>query len=737
MLAVALVLCRSVASHGVVFPAGGVRLLDTDAYYHLRHAGHALHDFPHLRRDDDAWAFPRGERSEGAGLFDLGIAVAARIAAGGRADDAVLIRVAAWAPVALAVATLLTLALLARRFLTRPLTLWVCAAFLMYPGRSLPVTSLGFADHHALEMVLTLAATLGLVHALGDGAGWRHAALGALPLAALQFSWIGAGLWVPILVLAALAVLTADLALDPPAHARRVRAFARYCLLALALVYAISSIPELVQAALALRLTLQALAGALALALAHAAGARILARHASPRAAAALLAAIPVAVALGLVLGSASLRAHAGYLLAPKTALVAEHLAPDARALAVLFGLPGVLAVLAVPLILWRAPADRLRLIPALCGAQIALLWLRTHDYGYQVPAFVALLAGFTLEAFPRWPLALVALIPPLLPFDAMVRPWMTARLAHALQEVDAGWEQAAAWLRTETSLDGAPDHERPPGSPAGPRWAVATTWDRGNLVAALAHRRVIWARYPMPDSARWFTETDEEASVAALCPTCPAGSRVRYVVVDAASVSRKFLSWVFLAGRDLAPYRRIAGTYGEPWLRAISVRLYHLDGDVLSRYRLVYESPDRSRHFFLVNPSTGDVLRTFVPVSGPMPDGLVHDVSEHATAKVFEVVPGALLDGVAGPNAPVEIALEVHVTTTGRTFRQVRRLRAAPDGAWRARVPYATGGAAVRAAPYRVGWFDAAGQQHTRDVTVADDDVTQGRLVHLPVPSR
>src|SRR5205085_2521779 len=126
----------------VVFPGGErVRLLDTDSYYHLRHARHALHDYPSLARVDTAWDYPWPLRSDGAGLFDLAVATAAL-----PAGEAGLPRVAAFAPVALLALTVLALVALARRWLSPALALWVAGAFLVYPGLSLAVTTLGFLD---------------------------------------------------------------------------------------------------------------------------------------------------------------------------------------------------------------------------------------------------------------------------------------------------------------------------------------------------------------------------------------------------------------------------------------------------------------------------------------------------------------------------------------------------------------------------------------------------------------
>ena len=760
---------RGWLAYPAVFPPDGhVLLTDTDAYFHLRHAGHVMRHFPRLERMDDAWDFPDVHRSDGAGLFDVCVGGLALAAAGGRVDERTLERTCAVAPLLAQVAVLLVLAAFARRLLGPALALWVAAAFVAYPGLSLPVTALGYCDHHVAEMLCVVAVLYALTRMLlREGQG---AAAAATPLVLFLFTWVGAGLWVPILGLGVIALLGADLACagpDDPGYAAHARGLAVYAATAVAAGVVVWTItPVLVIHPRSLGLALAALAALALYAALHRPAAALLARRgAGPRGSAALLGALPVVIAVTLVAATPSGRALAGYLLVPKTALVVEHREIDPGLVAMLWGAPALLAAAAGPLVAARARRDgeaRVRLVPVVAGLSVAGLWLLTRDYGYQPASLVPLLAGLALhELALRWPgLRAVAPVPlalilaiPFLPSPRVMRPWLTAADVAELQEVDLGWLHAAEWLRDHTPANGLPAVERAAATTGS--YGVASSWDRGNLIVAVAHRRARWARYPTEKCGRWFTETGEQASLDLLCRDCPPDNTVRYVVVDAPSVSRKFLALAMLGGRPLDPYRATAGavefqgtrhapaTYGAAWRDAVSVRLYYLDGETLTHYRLVYESPDRSCHYFLVTDAPPDVMRDCapagaLPAGGPVvvPGGLAHDISQHAQAKVFEVVPGAELAGRAGPGAAVELSLKLRCVTSGREFVQRRRLQATPAGLWRARVPYASKPEpddAVRGmAPYRVRWLDEKGIEVSRDVDVTNDDVAAGRVVQV-----
>lgn len=90
--------CRILPPWEHVWRADGVRLLDADAYYHLRHARYARDRFPALHRADHATHYPTGQKAQTPGLLALSVAFASL------PDSRILPAVAAWAPTMLGLA---------------------------------------------------------------------------------------------------------------------------------------------------------------------------------------------------------------------------------------------------------------------------------------------------------------------------------------------------------------------------------------------------------------------------------------------------------------------------------------------------------------------------------------------------------------------------------------------------------------------------------------------------------
>ncbi|MEE8508518.1 MAG: hypothetical protein V3T07_05580, partial [Myxococcota bacterium] len=154
--------------------------------------------------------------------------------------------------------------------------------------------------------------------------------------------------------------------------------------------------------------------------------------------------------------------------------------------------------------------------------------------------------------------------------------------------------------------------------------------------------------------------------------------------------------------------------TAANAGLRAphIDYRLHREDGSAkgdrghLERLRLVAEGPVGGRPMRLMYPRA-------------VPRRLV-------TYKLFEIVPGAVLQARAAPGT--DMVAELLVTTeVGRAFRYTARARVESDGRARLRVPYATGAmTGVRTAPhYRV----TIGAKSV-PVPVSEADIRAGRVV-------
>jgi dolichyl-diphosphooligosaccharide--protein glycosyltransferase len=111
-----------------------------------------------------------------------------------------------------------------------------------------------------------------------------------------------------------------------------------------------------------------------------------------------------------------------------------------------------------------------------------------------------------------------------------------------------------------------------------------------------------------------------------------------------------------------------------------------------------------------------------------------LHDALEAPFYRVFELVRGASIEGMAPPGAEIEATLG-HVTNRRQHWSYRRRTRAAADGRYRLRVSYASeaiAGALPRDPAYQLRCGD-----ETREVVVAEAAVREGRRVAAPALCR
>jgi hypothetical protein len=145
----------------------------------------------------------------------------------------------------------------------------------------------------------------------------------------------------------------------------------------------------------------------------------------------------------------------------------------------------------------------------------------------------------------------------------------------------------------------------------------------------------------------------------------------------------------------------------------AVATRLHRHDGvgpgRRLRRFRLVTEGPTGGRPL-------GDLF------GFPRPADVV-------PYKLFEIVPGALLEVQGRPGTPVLASLEIG-TPSGRRFAYTAQASVAADGLARLRVPYAT----ARTTPaHALGLWRVEVGGEVRRVDVSEADVLEGRRVSVP----
>ena len=746
-LSAAALLSRVVAIWSYVFPAPGqVRLLGVDPYYHLRHARFIAHHFPDWQRWDIATHYPDGQRSGAVGLFDMAMGSVAWLIGLGDPGNAVVDYVAAWTPPVLSALAVVLVYLLARTILERLPALVASAVFVLYPGSSLHRSLLGFADHHVAEIVLALLTVWGLTrclqaceHVPRARIWWRPAFAPALPLAAFVFTWAGAPIYILLTFIALVVVATIEIA-----HGARSMATA-YCSLrygsALLIMVGVAAVvcPDLV---LSHRRFPYLLLGCAAVTVAPAAylyAARaLLSRWSRPRLIA-VLSATALVLVIAVVASQLPLaRRYVILLLAQKGKSLAEHRVVDWMLYWGLLGVPGVLALAALPLGLWRSVRrleDRFCLLPIVYGMLLIGLWVTSHDYDYTPPVFVALLTTFVLVdvasrlstwriARRRWlaPVVLVViLVFPIWPLKLVMLPWATAQIGKQHLVITEAWVEAMAWMRDHTPKPSVTvDAQVEPFSskdggfryPAD-TYGVFTPWDFGNMISVLGERVPVWSRWPSKRTAYWVVCEDEEESLELLCPTCEEGEHVRYVVLEARTVADHFPGKILLARRQLDDYDTKAEnwyaiegnqkiphrTYGPRYERSMAVRLFLGDGRDLGHYRLVFESSQVSYIPYLLQFETYKYKRIAYGIDSAAQreayaqrSGLGRVARSEAghfeydgvitpSVKIFERVAGARLSGVAGAGATVEARLSLRCGADGRVVDYRRSAVAAADG--------------------------------------------------------
>lgn len=774
-----------------------VRLLGNDAYFHLRHATYCYENFPDIQRWDVGTHYPEGLWNNAAGLFDVALAGAALLSGGANSDGDWVARVAAWSPVFFAVLTIPALFWLSRMVLGRNLSLLVCATYVVYPGSSLSRTLLGFADHHCFEILLGVLSAGGLIHCLtrvtaNAGAWWRPAVVCALPLAVFLFTWVGAPLVLLIQTCAVLALIICSAAAALPTRPLALRSLS-YGLGLLTTTTVVSlSCPQLIMEYNKLLLAFIGIAGlALSPLLVSALAELLRNRRVKPGTAAACCAASVAMLIVAIRFtpwGSALTRS----LLPSGASIVAEYRAVSFGHYWAMLGPVGLIAVVCVPLAIWRflhheGEPSRIKqgqLVLAAIGVMWLGLWFVTLDFGYVVPVFAAASCGLVVSRLPIGELqcgyrraagvaALIAAVSmPLWPGKLVNHPWASLELCEPLLLAHEGWISAMDWLNKETPepsisprgcvapWDGS--FHYPPDS-----YGVMSSWCYGNLVSALGQRTPVWSRYPSRQTARWLLCQSEAESLRRLRADCEGGETIRYVVLDDQTLGAHFKNKPVTARREPVrlqkptkeflpvPGRVRRWTYGADYENSIAARMYLSDGCGLSHYRLVYESPEQCFHGYKL--STNEKLERLSepivdqrhrnrlqqmtrPAVVKLPDGYAYDGFIVSRVKIFECVAGASIRGRGKPNSVIRAELQLTVESTDRTFTWHSETVASQDGRFTLRVPYSTEarvrGTAVCArgnyAVRELHGLESTEPPRCWDVVVQEDDVQSGAAIRL-----
>jgi dolichyl-diphosphooligosaccharide--protein glycosyltransferase len=696
LLAAALFACAVAVralSWSRVFVDGGVIPFGNDAWYHLRRIAYSVLHFPEVLSFDRYINFPRGAKPIWTPLFDWGVALAVRpfFVPG---ELASVERVAVWVPPLLGGLTVVVLFWLARRHLDLA-TASVSAALLCVLPAHYWYSQLGFVDHHA-AVALVSAALLAASMDFVAGADTRPA--GALFRRGTFRTGLLLGLAVLVWPGSLLHVALAELGLGVYVATRErredalfaVRSFACAQLLACAVVtpfgagaewpqwsswsplvltrfqpwlFGMLSLLGLACAALWTRTgpgasPARRFGGALALGVTGLAVAAI---------------AVPelrlgVSEAWGWLSRDEPFQAavtESKPLLMQKGRLSLERALSRLTGFALLSPLLWVAALTwawrrpeRAPLLLW------LGWTLALAAATLA----QRRFFNSFSPAF-ALLIGWSLctawrvlpAAAPRLPAALPRAALAVVTLACLAPGWSSYSRDVAVALRPAGEAlQVPPWLgprvalvemtrwmalrtpRTRGWLD--PDQQ--------PEYAVLAPWDLGHAIGYSGRRPTVVDNFGDDLGPRNFAlagrywESDESAASTILDDL-----GARYVV----------LSRAYVVTHRVDPRSVTAGLALQPGPPA--GRPSPQDGAPLERHRLVYES----RLWGLQSAATLPLYR------------------------VFEHVPGARVVGRADPGSEVELSLPMRSGRRDLVYRA--SARAAADGRFELRVPYATAG--------------------------------------------
>ena len=518
-----------------------VNFLETDAWYHVRLVQNQVVNFPH-RVTVDPYAAPNGQYVAVAPLLDTIIATVVFVTAGRDASADYIERVAAMVPAVVGVLAVVAVWALATLAFDRRAGLIAALLAAVLPGHFLDRTLVGFLDHHALEVLLSIATLAALVQKSGPLAG--------VFLGLYLLGWASGSYFVAILLLW---IVLAAIVTTPDDASATARTASTAAAIALALVVLFQD-PDLFR----YNTQLAALGGFLVASVAV----MVFARR--------VVIAVAVLAAAALVIGAGV------WLLAPglvqQVAVDLNRFRPDPTRMAVLEARPlflysgnwlwsqpwtffrsgfyvGIVAVLLLAASLWRSRRGDHLLIVCFTVANF-LATLGQNRFGYYLVPAVAVVNGWLAVRILDWgavphadnprPKGRVSI-----PFHREIAVIIVAGVIVAPNLVTAAvtttrlggmpdyWFNAMQWLRQSTPEPfGSADYylQRYEGAARPAAYSVMNWWDQGYWIIQTA-RRVPVANPTQggaPVAAQFLTATDE-AEALSIVDT----QRARYVLVD------------------------------------------------------------------------------------------------------------------------------------------------------------------------------------------------------------
>jgi len=585
-----------------------VNFLETDAWYHVRLAESQVRNFPH-RVTVDPYAAPDGQYVAVAPLLDTIIATAAFVTQGRDASTQYIEQVAAFVPAIVGVLAVAAVWMLATIAFDRRAGFIAGLLAAVLPGHFLDRTLIGFVDHHALEVLLSIATVAAIAYGSAIGAG--------VMLGLYLLAWASGSYFVFIL-----AVWIVVTALVSPQHrqaASRFTAIAAGIALAIVVIF---QDPGLFR----YNTQIAALVGLIAISLAVMYFANQLLKA---------IGIIAIVTAVGLVIVWLALPG-----LFNQVATDLNRFRPDPTRMAVLEARPlflysgnwlwsqpwiffrsgfyvGILAVVGLAIATWRSRrVDHLLILCFTIANYLATLGQNRFGY-YLVPATAVVISWLAIQildwggvphagnpnpAIKRpWPLqrelAVIAVAGAIIAPNLVPAAITTTRSGGMPQY----WFDAMQWLRTKTPEPfGSPDYYYARYSAANPpaSFSIMNWWDQGYWIIQTARRVPVSnpTQNGAGKAAAFLTSTDETGALSMLAP-----DHVRYVLVDwelpfrdgpdgslqgrfqnladwAGIPTSRFYSLCFARRSDADPWQPV-WIYREAYYRSMVYRLMVLGG--------------------------------------------------------------------------------------------------------------------------------------------------------------
>jgi dolichyl-diphosphooligosaccharide--protein glycosyltransferase len=255
-------------------------------------------------------------------------------------------------------------------------------------------------------------------------------------------------------------------------------------------------------------------------------------------------------------------------------------------------------------------------------------------------------------------------------------------------------WQESLDWLESNS-----PETSYYLENNNSPEYGVLSWWDYGNWILYMAKRPVVANNFQtgVEDSARFFITSNESESLSIL-----EKRNVKYVITDNLMTTVKLKAIFDISGESFYSGMEFEEfVQGEDILKTTLYKLHLSDASGLDCLRLIHESNDRGYNYS-------------------------QNYTEIKNVKVFEYVPGAIIEGFANPEQKVYARTNVTLSN-GRVFKYQNEATANESGWYELKVPYSTTGTPYNSTVENYRITVEINSSLIKEVHVTEKDVMSG----------